>query len=73
MTDTTLAGAGPAVKGRKPVCLILEPSRELAEQTHEAIASFRKYVHVVFHAGDVDGVQASSAASHSAIAYHGWC
>ena len=28
---------------RKPVCLILEPSRELAEQTHQAIASFRKY------------------------------
>jgi ATP-dependent RNA helicase DDX1 len=44
INDTTLAGTGTVSKGRKPLAIILEPARELAEQTHEAINSFKKYM-----------------------------
>lgn len=42
--NTSLAGTGTVAKGRKPLALILEPARELAEQTHDAINSFKKYM-----------------------------
>eukprot|EP01113_Clastostelium_recurvatum_P036417 TRINITY_DN5186_c0_g1_i1.p1 TRINITY_DN5186_c0_g1~~TRINITY_DN5186_c0_g1_i1.p1 ORF type:complete len:740 (-),score=190.47 TRINITY_DN5186_c0_g1_i1:11-2194(-) len=41
---TTLAGSGPVQAGRRPLCVILEPSRELAEQTHQALLSFAKFL-----------------------------
>lgn len=30
--------------GRRPLCIILEPSRDLAEQTHNCISDFKKYL-----------------------------
>ncbi|KAH3744762.1 ATP-dependent RNA helicase Ddx1 [Pelomyxa schiedti] len=43
--DTSLANANlSSSQGRAPVCLILEPSWELAEQTHKSISSFTKYL-----------------------------
>jgi ATP-dependent RNA helicase DDX1 len=44
ISQTTLSGAGIQTKGRKPLALILEPSRELAEQTHQALLQFGKYL-----------------------------
>lgn len=41
---TTLAGTGTIAKGRKPLAIILEPARELAAQTHDAINSFKKFM-----------------------------
>ena len=32
------------VTKRKPLAIILEPTRELAQQTHDAIVSFMKYL-----------------------------
>eukprot|EP01125_Pyxidicula_operculata_P015685 TRINITY_DN5350_c0_g1_i1.p1 TRINITY_DN5350_c0_g1~~TRINITY_DN5350_c0_g1_i1.p1 ORF type:complete len:712 (-),score=166.83 TRINITY_DN5350_c0_g1_i1:31-2166(-) len=42
--NTTLRGLGKLEQGRLPLAIIIEPSRELAEQTHESIKSFLKYV-----------------------------
>jgi len=38
--DSTPSGSG---KERTPLCIILEPSRDLAEQTHKAVADFGKH------------------------------
>ncbi|GMH45072.1 hypothetical protein BSKO_13029 [Bryopsis sp. KO-2023] len=37
-------GGGGSSKDRKPLCIILEPARDLAEQTHVCIDSFKKYL-----------------------------
>eukprot|EP01105_Mastigella_eilhardi_P003651 TRINITY_DN1479_c0_g2_i2.p1 TRINITY_DN1479_c0_g2~~TRINITY_DN1479_c0_g2_i2.p1 ORF type:complete len:790 (-),score=178.01 TRINITY_DN1479_c0_g2_i2:120-2489(-) len=44
--QTTIFGqaADPCAKGRAPVCLIVEPSWELAEQTHKSMQAFAKYL-----------------------------
>jgi len=41
---TTIKALGKLTSGRPPLALILEPSRELAQQTHEALKSFMKYL-----------------------------
>jgi len=42
--NTSLKSVGTLSTGRSPLALILEPSRELAEQTHVAIETFLKYL-----------------------------
>jgi ATP-dependent RNA helicase DDX1 len=47
INNTTQSGAetgAGTTKVRNPTTLILEPTRELAEQTHNAISSFMKYM-----------------------------
>jgi ATP-dependent RNA helicase DDX1 len=41
---TSLAGTGTVAKGRKPLAIIIEPSRELAEQSHAAIVDYKKHL-----------------------------
>jgi ATP-dependent RNA helicase DDX1 len=43
-SDTSTGSAVKATKGRNPLALVLEPSRELAEQTHTAFVQFSKYL-----------------------------
>lgn len=38
------AAGGARKKGRQPLALILEPSKELAQQTHDQITLFRKFL-----------------------------
>ena len=45
--DSSLLVAGAVKEGKKrsgPMAIILEPSRELAEQTHTQICMFKKYL-----------------------------
>eukprot|EP01026_Neomeris_dumetosa_P024663 TRINITY_DN2045_c0_g1_i7.p1 TRINITY_DN2045_c0_g1~~TRINITY_DN2045_c0_g1_i7.p1 ORF type:complete len:708 (-),score=131.19 TRINITY_DN2045_c0_g1_i7:97-2220(-) len=37
-------GANMGGRSRKPLCIILEPARDLAEQTHNCITDFKKYL-----------------------------
>lgn len=44
ISHTSLSRVGTLQTGRRPLAIILEPSRELAQQTHEAIVTFCKFL-----------------------------
>eukprot|EP01025_Chloroclados_australasicus_P054950 TRINITY_DN6577_c0_g1_i1.p1 TRINITY_DN6577_c0_g1~~TRINITY_DN6577_c0_g1_i1.p1 ORF type:complete len:753 (-),score=102.41 TRINITY_DN6577_c0_g1_i1:390-2648(-) len=43
-SNESSSGGGRGGSDRRPLCIILEPARDLAEQTHNCVVDFKKYL-----------------------------